>query len=373
MDHLASVSGSPSDPHPSRPADAHPGSSSGTRAGHRSGGGSTVTNLAGLSPLAFYARGVTAASGLGADGITVLAKDPGVSAEIVASDRTVFWVSRELSSADSIVSIPIEGGLAPTLYTCPGGGVDTIASLALDSGHLYWVESTAGGEMSFVKRMPTDGGAVEPILTRRGHVKQIVVDPPFLYSVDETSVRAMGLSDRTEISLGAVAASSQGPALASTRGVPFWFGLANPSARAIMTASHSSSEPLALSTREQPVTAMSVAGAHLYWLEYGGPSSGSSLFVMDRGDRSPTRIFESNRLNATSSYGHALVASDDDGAFVMVDASGPDDDGAILEATRGAEPRLVVSGIGGPGGLATSGHWLVFTDMGAGLVVRVPK
>jgi hypothetical protein len=377
---VASVPSSSSVAHPGSSFHAHAASSSDTHAwhhDHRNSSGSTAWRGGGLSPLTFYPRfyagGVTVTSGPAADGIFVLAEDPDVTAEVVASDDTVFWVSRGLSTADSIVSVPVGGGLATTLYRCSGEGV-AIVSLARDASHVYWVESTAvRTEMSFVKRMQIGSDTVESFLTVRGPLKQIVIDPPFLYSVDESAVRAVRLSDGTETSLGAVTPSSQGPALAAARGVSFWLGLSDPSTRAIMTSGRPGSEPTALSKREQPVTAMSIAGASLYWIEYGGPNSSSSLFVMNPRDRDPTRIFESDRLNATSSYGHALIASDGDGAFVMVDPSGTEDDGAIFQIARGAEPRLVVSGTAGPGGIATGGKWVIFSDTGAGLVVRVPK
>jgi hypothetical protein len=128
-----------------------------------------------------------------------------------------------------------------------------------------------------------------------------------------------------------------------------------------------------LSVRESAVTAIRAVGPSVYWVEYGGPSRGSSVFAMNRGGGTPTRIFESSRMAASASYGHALLAADEEGAYWMVEGSGPLDDGAIYQGARGSTPRVVVSGVGGPGGVAVAGDWLVFTDMAQGLVVRVPR
>jgi len=333
-----------------------------------------------LAPLLFHARTTSVVVGgavLGApvaDDIKVLAEDPALTAEIVASDTDVFWVDRSLSDVDSIVAVPVAGGGATTFYACPGDGVSTISSMALDSGYLYWVESLDPGrnETSYVKRMRVTGGAVEPVLVRRGRIKRIVVRSPLLYSVDESSARATSLSDGTEITLGPVLDSSQGPAIGADSRAIYWLG-ASRFTQTIMMAPTTSSPAVALSIRESAVTAMGVGGPSLYWVEYGGPNRESSVFAMDRRGGKPSRVFESILLVASASYGDALIAADDDGAFWMVEGSGPFNDGVIYHGARSTPPEVVVSGIGGPGGLALAGDWLVFTDMAQGLVVRVPR
>lgn len=332
--------------------------------------------LEGLAPYVFHARSVAAASPATspADDVFVLAEDPEVSAEMVATDETVFWVDRVLSNVDSIVAVPVVGGLPTTLYACSGDGVSTIRSLASDAGYLYWVEASGPGmdETSYVKRMRGTGGGVESLLARRGRIKQIALSGPFLYAVDESYVSAVRLEDRSETSLGRVRDSSQGPALAADAGGVYWVG-AGHFALDVMTAASPTSPWVKLSTRESAVTAMSLSGPTLYWVEYGGPRGESSVFAMDRQGGEPTRLFGSSRLTASSSYGHALLASDAEGAYFMVEGSGPEDDGAIYEASRHGPPRVVVSGIGGPGGVAVAGPWLVFTDIAQGRVVRVPR
>jgi hypothetical protein len=348
----------------------------GASAGHFRGARlvDTVRLLDELSPLVAHPRGSDPGPAPTADGITVLAEDPYVSTEVVASDTTVYWVDRGLSSVDSIVAVPLAGGLATTLYACPGDGVDAIPSLALDSGYLYWVESTVEGpETSFVKRMRIGGVAVEPVLTQRPKIKQIAVQGGFVYSLGETELRVTRLSDGDETILGAVPASSEGPALTVDGPSAFWLGAPHRFTRAIMTATSPLFQSVTLFAREAAVTAMRVEGSSVYWIEYGGGKSGSSVFAMDGAGGAPERVFESARLNASTSYGHALLAADAEGAYWMVDGSGPRNDGAIYGGAPGMTPRVVVSGIGGSGGLASCGDWLVFTDMGEGLVVRARK
>jgi hypothetical protein len=341
--------------------------------GGPAGLGDAARLLDGIRPLAYHSASGSSLGPTGA-GITVLAEDSEVSSEIVASGTMAYWVDRSLSSPDAIRSVALEGGVAMTLYECSRDGDWTIRSLALDSKYIYWAESTLEGpEMSFLKRMPASGGAVESISAVRHRIKQIAVDPPYLYSVDEVALRVMRLSDWRETTIGAVPSSSEGPALAADRGDVLWLGLADRTSRAIQTAKSPRFQLAPLTRREGAVTAMSLGGSSLYWVEYEGSNNGSSVFVIDRGGDTPLRVFESNRLNATSSYGHSLIAADDDGVYFMVDGSGPLDDGTIYKGARASEVRVVVSGVGGPGGLALSGGWLVFTDMGAGLVVRAPK
>lgn len=118
---------------------------------------------------------------------------------------------------------------------------------------------------------------------------------------------------------------------------------------------------------------MRATGSSLYWVEGGGSSDGGSLFVLNRAGGVPFRIFESNRLSASASYGHALFAADEDEAYWMLAPTGSTRDGALYEGARGVEPRVLVSGVERPGGVAVSRGWVVFTDMGTGLVVRVSK
>ncbi len=320
------------------------------------------------------------ASGTGSSGpgsiedIVVLAQDSEVSGEIVASDTTAFWVDRGFSNADSIQAVPLEGGIETTVYAFTGGGVATIPSLALDSDYLYWAESPlAEDEMSLVKRMPLGGGAIEPVLAARGRIQQIVVDPPFLYSVDEGTVRATRLSDRSQTTLG-TRPPAGGGTIAADGAATYWLGDSDGSMQAIMAASSPGFRRVRLATRDAVIPAIRVAGPSLYWVERGVSSDGASLFVMDRsGAAPPLRVFESTRMSASASYGHALFAADADGAYWMLEPTGPLGDGALYQGARGVEPRVLVSGIGRPGGVTVSRGWVIFTDLGAGFVVRVSK
>jgi len=157
------------------------------------------------------------------------------------------------------------------------------------------------------------------------------------------------------------------------QGAAYWLGTAVASAEAIMTASAPGFLRSSLAPRDAAIPAMRAAGTSLYWVERGGLSDGASLFVMDRAGGTPIRVFESSRMSASASYGHALFAADTDGAYWMVDPSGPLSDGALYQGAEGVPPQILVSGIGRPGGVAVSGGRVVFTDMGAGSVVRVSK
>jgi hypothetical protein len=309
------------------------------------------------------------------DAIVVLAEDSEVSAEIVASGVTAYWVDRGFSNADSIRAVPLDGGVATTVYTCPDDRVSTVPSLALDSMYLYWAESPLSEhQMSLVKRIPLDGGPIEPVLATRGRIRQIFVDPPFLYTIDEGSVRATQLADRSQTTLGTVPASAEAGAMTADHGAAYWLGAAVASTKAIMTTSGPGFQPMSLATRDAVIPAMSATGRSLYWIERGGLSDGASLFVMGRAGGTPVRVFESSRMSASASYGHAILAADADGAYWMVDPSGPVNDGALYQGgVGGLEPQILVSGIERPGGVAVSGGWLVFTDMGTGFVVRISK
>jgi hypothetical protein len=244
-------------------------------------------------------------------------------------------------------------------------------SLALDSSYLYWAESPlTENQMSLVNRIPLGGGAVEPVLAVRGSIRQIFVDPPFLYSVDERSVRALQLLDGSQTTLGP---SAQAGAMTVDQGTAYWLGASAASPPAIMSASGPGFPRVSLAMRDAAIPAMRAAGQSLYWVERGGWNDGASLFTMDRAGGTPVRLFESSRMSASAAYGHALLAADTDGVYWMVDPSGPTSDGALYQGARGLEPRILVSGIGRPGGVAASAGQLVFTDMGAGFVVRVSK
>jgi hypothetical protein len=301
----------------------------------------------------------------------VLADDTEVSAEIVASEVDAYWVDRGFSGGDSIQSVPLAGGIETTIYASHENGVSTIPSLALDSSYLYWAESPlTENQMSLVNRIPLGGGAVEPVLAVRGSIRQIFVDPPFLYSVDERSVRALQLLDGSQTTLGP---SAQAGAMTVDQGTAYWLGASAASPPAIMSASGPGFPRVSLAMRDAAIPAMRAAGQSLYWVERGGWNDGASLFTMDRAGGTPVRLFESSRMSASAAYGHALLAADTDGVYWMVDPSGPTSDGALYQGARGLEPRILVSGIGRPGGVAASAGQLVFTDMGAGFVVRVSK
>jgi hypothetical protein len=310
------------------------------------------------------------------DDVVVLAEDSEVSAEIVASDSTAYWVDRGFSNGDSIQAVPLLGGIQTTVYASPGEGTSTIPSLALDSSYLYWAESPlADQQMSLVKRIPLGGGRIEPVLASRGRIQQIFVDPPFLYSVEERSVRATRLSDgsQTTLQTETQALSTEGCAMAADQGVAFWLDATLTSSNGIMAASGPGFWPASLARRDAAISAMRAAGESLYWIERGSSSEGGSLFVMDTAGGVPARVFESIRMSTSVSYGHALLAADEDGVYWMVDPTGPLNDGAVYQGARGLEPRVLVSGVGRPGGVAVSGPRVVFTDMGAGCVVSASK
>jgi hypothetical protein len=304
--------------------------------------------------------------------IEVLADHVVVSADVVATRKSVYWVARGSTTHDSIWSVSLDGGPASTPYECARDGW-AIESLTMDGDDLYWAESSPTSGGSFVKRMSTTGVMVETVLSSQHRIKEVAVAAPYLYTLDEYEVRATCLTNSIQSSVGPVLDSALHRALTATEHGVYFSGLTAAHATGVLFGAPPLFQTAPVLPSAFSPTAISLGGDTLYFIEYDGTRSGSSVYASSLADGRMRQAFTSTRLNAIPAYGHSILVAAADSAYFLVDGSGPLQNGAVYKTSHGDAVTLVASGIGGPGGLALSGDWLVVTDIASGQVLRVPR
>jgi hypothetical protein len=88
-------------------------------------------------------------------GVTQIASDSYVSAELAVTSSALYWVDRGESIADSIRTAPTGGGTPTVFYTAPDTTI-AIEAIAVDDHNVYWTEvsSSSGAYASTLKAMP---------------------------------------------------------------------------------------------------------------------------------------------------------------------------------------------------------------------------
>jgi hypothetical protein len=239
-------------------------------------------------------------------------------------------------------------------------GTGDAVAIAVDSAYVYWASNTAvdGGTVGSVTRVPTGGGAPEPLATVPMSIGDIAVDATSVYfTAADDSVRKTPLAGGggTTVSTGPAPATGTGPGpLAIDATNIYWLVYATggpPALGAIFSAPLGGGPP---ATVLSPLLASSMAidASHVYWLAEGTGGGGSISSTPKGGGASTVVVGDPKTPSRFRVYGSSLYWT-----------SGFDANGAVSTAgvasVRGS-PTPLVSGQVDPSAIAVDASGLYF-------------
>lgn len=223
-------------------------------------------------------RGVSTAGG----SVTNIAQAPSVrglgASSMTADDKSVYWTSGAGNSTNVVVSAPVQGGKAATLYSDPGTSFPNVSAIEAANGVLY-AQSSQG-----LVQIPRDGGAAIVIDAKAQCYGQIAVDGQSLFCVgDGVTSYPVGGSTATTLVSDAALGQEHVAAIGIQGGQMYLAGYSSSSEMAsLYVMPESGGTPMRLATGLQMKSIWFVVNdAGLFWV--AGTPGGQSYPLMELG------------------------------------------------------------------------------------------